>query len=120
MKIKSLVVLVLGIALLASCSRPLADRMDKFVTKTEANYEKYSDKDWAKSQEQFNALVQEYKDNLDSFSKEEKDRINKAMGKYTGILLKKGISKAGNVIQEAVEGASEFLKGVMGSSEDDD
>ena len=46
MKIKSLVVLVLGIALLASCSRPLADRMDKFVTKTEANYEKYSDKDW--------------------------------------------------------------------------
>ena len=69
---------------------------------------------------EFDALVQEYKDNLDSFSKEEKDRINKAMGKYTGILLKKGISEAGNVIQEAVEGASEFLKGVMGSSEDEE
>ena len=119
MKIKSLVVLVLGIALLASCSRPLADRMDKFVTKTEANYEKYSDQDWAKSQEQFNALVQEYKDNFDSFSKEEKERINKAMGKYAGILLKKGVSEAGGVIKDAVEGASEFIKGVMGSEDDD-
>ena len=120
MKIKSLVMLVRGIALLASWSRPLADRMDKFVAKTEAGYEKYSDQDWAKSQEQFNALVQEYKDNFDSFSKEEKDRINKAMGKYTGILLKKGISAAGNVLKDAVDGASEFIKGVMGSSEDDE
>ena len=120
MKIKSLVVLALGIALLASCSRPLADRMENFVSKAEAKYEQYSEQDWAKSQEQFEALVQEYKDNFDSFTKEEKDRINKAMGKYTGILLKKGVTEAGNAIQEAVEGATEFLKGLTGSSEDEE
>ena len=120
MRIKSLLILALGVALLASCSRPLADRMEKFVSKTEANYENYSDQEWAKSQDQFNALVQEYKDNIDSFSKEDKDRINKAMGKYTGIVLKKGVSEAGNVIQQAVEGASEFIKGVMESTEDEE
>ena len=120
MKIKTLVVLALGIALLAGCSRPLADRMDKFVSKTEANCEKYSADDWAKSQEEFSALAQEYKDNYSSFSKEEKERINKAMGKYTGLLLKKGVSEAGSVFQEAVEGATDFLKGIMGSSEDED
>ena len=120
MKIKSLVILALGVVLLASCSRPLADRMEKFVSKTEAGYENYSDQEWAKSQDQFNALVQEYKDNIDSFSKEDKDRINKAMGRYTGIVLKKGVSEAGNVIQQAVEGASEFIKGVMESTEDEE
>ena len=40
------------------------------------------------------------------------------MGRYTGIVLKKGVSEAGNVIQQAVEGASEFIKGVMESTED--
>ena len=120
MKIKSLLILALGVVLLASCSRPLADRMEKFVSKTEAGCEKYSEQDWAKSQEQFSALAQEYKDNYNSFSKEEKDRINKAMGKYTGLLLKKGVSEAGSAIQDAVESASEFIKGMMGSSEDEE
>ena len=76
MKIKVLAALALGVAILAGCSRPLGDRMEKFVSKTEANYEKYSEKDWEKSQAQFEALAQEYKDNFDKLSKEERDQIN--------------------------------------------
>lgn len=116
MKIKSLLTLALGIALLAGCSRPLADRMESFVAKTEARCEKYSDEDWAKSQEQFNALSQEYKDNYQSYTKEEKEKINKAMGKYTGLLLKKGLSTAGSALEDAVESASDFIKGVVDSA----
>ena len=73
-----------------------------------------------KSLHEYQALTQEYKDNYQSFSKKERDRINQALGKYAGILLKKGISSAGNVLQEAIDGASSFLKGVFESDESED
>ena len=120
MKIWTLMILVAGLFILASCTRPLCDRVERFVNKTEANYEKYSEEDWQKSLNEYQALAQEYKDNYQSFSKEEKERINKALGKYTGILLKKGISSAGSVLQEAIDGASSFLKGVFDSAESEE
>lgn len=89
MNIKKLMILLAGLFILASCSRPLEDRIERFVNKTEANYETYSEEDWQKSLNEYQALTQEYKDNYQSFSKEEKDRINQALGKYAGILLKR-------------------------------
>lgn len=88
MNIKKLMILLAGLFILASCSRPLEDRIEGFVSRTEANYEKYSEEDWQKSLNEYQALTQEYKDNYQSFSKEERDRINQALGKYAGILLK--------------------------------
>ena len=120
MNIKKLMILVAGLFIIASCSRPLEDRIEGFVNRTEANYEKYSEEDWQKSLNEYHALTQEYKDNYQSFSKEERDRINQALGKYAGILLKKGISSAGNVLQEAIDGASSFLKGVLESAESEE
>ena len=114
MNIKKLMILLAGLFILASCSRPLEDRIERFVNKTEANYETYSEEDWQKSLNEYQALTQEYKDNYQSFSKEERDRI------YAGILLKKGISSAGNVLQEAIDGASSFLKGVLESAESEE
>jgi hypothetical protein len=110
-----LAALFLGLAILAGCARPLADRVEGFVERTEARYEKYSDEDWQESLGEYQALMKEYRDIYQALPKEERDRINKAFGKYTGVLLKKGISTAGNALQEAVEGASSFLEGLLDS-----
>lgn len=120
MKIKGLIMIALGLLLLTACSRPLEDRVESFVSKTEARYEKYTEEDWQKSMQEYQALAQEYKDNYQSYSKEERDRINKAFGKYTGILLKQGLSTAGNALQQAIDGASSFMKGVFDSMESEE
>lgn len=120
MKIKGLIMITLGLLLLTACSRPLEDRVEIFVSKTEARYENYTEEDWQKSMQEYQALAQEYKDNYQSYSKEERDRINKAFGKYTGILLKQGLSTAGNALQQAIDGASSFMKGVFDSMESEE
>ena len=100
---------------ISSCSRPLENRIDSFVSKTEANCASYSQADWEKSIKEYEALVQEYKDNYDTFNKEQKEKINSAIGKYSGILLKQGIDAVSNSVQNAVDIASSFLKGVKES-----
>ena len=115
MKLYRLFLIVAGLLILAGCSRPLEKRVDSFVSKTEARYENYSEEDWQKSLEEYEALVQEYKDNYKSFSKEEREHINNALGRYSGILLKRGISTAGDALQNLIDGASSFVKGLLDS-----
>ena len=49
MRIKSLIILAVGLLVLAGCSRPLDKRVESFVNRTEANCDKYTDADWEKS-----------------------------------------------------------------------
>ena len=119
MRIKGLMILAATVAILAGCSRPLDKRVESFVAKTEANCEKYTDADWEKSLNEYTALAQEYRDNYKAYSKEERERINEALGKYTRLMLQKGVSTVDNALKDAVDGASSFLKGVFGSDEED-
>ena len=115
MKLYRLFLIIAGLLILAGCSRPLEKRVDSFVSKTEARYENYTEEDWQKSLKEYEALVQEYKDNYKSFSKEEREHINKALGRYSGILLKRGIATAGDALQDLIDGASSFVKGLLDS-----
>ncbi len=119
MRIKSLIVLAVGLLMLAGCSRPPDKRTESFVAKTGANCEKYSEADWEKSVEEYSALAQEYKDNYKAYTKEERERINEALGKYTRLMLKRGASAVDNALKDAADEASSFLKGVFGSDDDD-
>ena len=119
MRIKSLIVIAVGLLVLAGCSRPHDKRVESFVAKTEANCEKYTDADWEKSVEEYSALAQEYKDNYKAFTKEERERINEAFGKYTRLMLKRGASAFDNALKDAADEASSFLKGIFGSDDDD-
>ena len=120
MRIKSLIILAVGLLVLAGCTRPLDQRVESFVAKTEANCEKYTDADWEKSLKEYEALTQEYKDTYKAYTKEERERINEALGKYTRLMLKRGASTIDNALQDAIDEASSFLKGVFGSEEDED
>lgn len=99
----------------SSCSQSLAVRAEKFIEKTEAKCDNYGDEEWAKSIDEYKALATEFSENYDSYSKEEKDKISNALGAYTGILIKHGISTAGLKINEIVDGVSNFLQGILDS-----
>ena len=113
---KTLAIITMLFAMICSSSaRSFEKRLEKFVRTTEQKYEKYSKEDWEQSMKEYQAFLDEYKQNYDSFSKEEKDKINQQLGKYSGILLKQGLSKAGVTLQEVIESTSSFMKGLLDS-----
>ena len=113
------IALIVATALVAAfvwgCSAPLDNRIESFVEKTEAKCESYSQEDWDKSLKQYEALVNEYQTNIDSYTQEQKEKINKAIGRYSGILVKQGVNAAGKAVKDAIDGASSFINGVKES-----
>ncbi len=103
---------------LASCAgKPIEDKFDSFVNKVESKCDSYTQADWDKVIKEYDALIQEYQQNIDSYTQEQKAAVNKAIGKYTGILLKAGVNQAGKAVQDAIDSASSFIKGVSESLE---
>lgn len=106
MKASFLTALAASAILVIGCAttKSLPDRMDEFVEKTETEYKNYTEEDWAKSKAEYEALVNEWNENADSFTMSEKIRVMKAMGCYGTM-----------VIEKEVSGASESLGGILES-----
>ena len=117
MKIQTLI-LSLAIVLLASCSSPLSNRMNEYVSEVEANCKNWTAEDWELSQEEYAILLEEYQMNYDSYTQEEKDAINKAIGRYNGLLIRQGIEEAGSIIKEFGERLPSLIEGFMSAFED--
>lgn len=104
--------------LLQSCSSPLSSRMNEYVTEVEATCQNWTEEDWELSQEEYAKLLEEYDLNYDSYTQEEKDAINKAIGRYNGLLIKQGIDEAGNILKEFGERLPSLIEGFMSAFED--
>lgn len=104
--------------LLQSCSSPLSSRMNEYVTEVEATCQNWTEEDWELSQEEYAKLLEEYELNYDSYTQEEKDAINKAIGRYNGLLIKQGIEEAGSVLKEFGERLPSLIEGFMSAFED--
>ena len=104
--------------LLQSCSSPLSSRMNEYVTEVEATCQNWTEEDWELSQEEYAKLLEEYDLNYDSYTQEEKDAINKAIGRYNGLLIKQGIDEAGNILKEFGEHLPSLIEGFMSAFED--
>ena len=104
--------------LLQSCSSPLSSRMNEYVTEVETTCQNWTEEDWELSQEEYAKLLEEYQLNYDSYTQEEKDAINKAIGRYNGLLIKQGIEEAGSIIKEFGERLPSLIEGFMSAFED--
>lgn len=104
--------------LLQSCSSPLSSRMNEYVTEVEATCQNWTEEDWELSQEEYAKLLEEYELNYNSYSQEEKDAINKAIGRYNGLLIKQGIEEAGSVLKEFGERLPSLIEGFMSAFEE--
>ena len=77
----------------------LSARMSRYVAQTEKKCENWDNQDWEKSKKEYRALIEEYNANKDKYTQEEKDEINRAIGRYNGLLVKHGIEELGDFIQ---------------------
>jgi hypothetical protein len=80
----------------------------------------WTEDDWTLSQQEYEQLLQEYKENYSSYTQEEKDAINRAIGRYNGLLIRHGIEEAGDVLKELGERLPALIDGFMSAFEIDE
>lgn len=105
--------ILFAIALVACSSQPLSSQIDNYVTDVEANCDTWTEEDWELSQEEYVKLLEEYELNYDSYTQEERNAINKAIGRYNGLLIKHGIQEAGSALKDLGERIPSLIEGFM-------
>lgn len=100
--------------LLSGCSswKNVPDKIDAFVGKAEMSAKEYTADDWELSKEEYDALILEYEDNIDKYSKEERALVTKAIGRYQTLMLLNGIDQAASVVNMFKELLPSYLHGV--------
>lgn len=105
---------------LNSCASSLSSRLNEYVNEVESSCINWTEEDWEMSQEEYAKLLEEYELNYDSYTPEERDAINKAIGRYNGLLIKQGIDEAGNMLKEFGERLPSLIEGFMSAFEAED
>ena len=115
MKAKVFAALAAALAITIGCATTMSlpDQLDKFVEKTEKEYKNYTEDDWKKSKEEFEALSAQIEENYDSFSTSDKVRSMKAMGKYGSLVLQNEISGASEALGTVLESIPETINGII-------
>ena len=113
------ILILLGIVLMmTACTGTLPGRFTRLADKVEAKGKEMSKEQWDKCNEKFEALIQEYSDNYDSFDRDQKKEINKAIARYGKAALMSGVSGAADAVSDILEevpGAlNDVLEGVGG------
>lgn len=103
---------------LSSCAAPLSTRMDKYVNECEEKCSNWNQDDWELSKEEYRKLLDEYNLNRDTYTQAEKDAINKAIGRYNGLLVKHGIEGLGEYLKSIGERIPSFIEGFMSAFEE--
>ena len=118
---KKIVLLAIAALLVAACAFSLPGKFTQLADKVAAKGADFTPQQWEKTNAQFEKLVQQYVDQYDKLSNEDKKEINAAIGKYTATALKCGVAdglkqinallkQVPSSIDSAVEGAKGFLE----------
>jgi len=104
-------VAILTISCATSVSLP--DKLDDFVEKTEKEYKNYTEDDWKRSSEEYQALMDEMEKNYDSYSTSEKVRAMQAMARYNKMVLENSLSATSESISDVLESIPEAINDII-------
>ena len=117
-RINSIIVLLVML-FLTSCEIPTSVKFDYHLKKVENNSDDWTEEEWEMSKEQYRKLLKEYEENYDNMTQEERDKINKAIGRYNGILMKNGIKKVDESIDDFIDRLPSLFEGFMSVFEEE-
>ncbi len=106
------ILLLLFTTLSCSTWRKVPDKMDAFVGNAEVSASKYSAEDWAKSKEEYQALINEFSEHEDQYSDAEKARVMKDIGRYHALLVVHGINEAASFVETLKVILPSYLEGI--------
>ena len=113
---KSYHVLILGLVALfaVSCGDPVqqrVDNLDSFIGAVEAEYEEYTTEDWEAADIKIVQLRAELEANYDAMTPEQQKVAMRAIGRYYGLVAKRGISEFAKETQKALESVPSLIEG---------
>lgn len=120
MKLIKAFIIAVGIILATSCASPLSTRMNDYIEEVESTCEDWTSADWELSRAQYELLIEEYKLNYETYTPEEREAINKAIGRYNGLLIRHGIEEVGGILKEFGERLPSLLEGFMSAFDSKD
>ncbi len=104
------------LAFMSSCQtqtqeQKVISKMQALAERVENNKETYSDAEWDKVINEFNALQQQAKEC--EFSKEQLKDLAKVEAELTAAIAKQGAKRVGSDIKDAIDEGKEMLNGVI-------
>ena len=104
------------VAFMSSCQtqtqeQKVISKMKTLAERVENNKETYSDAEWDKVINEFNALQQQAKEC--EFSKEQLKDLAKVEAELTAAIAKQGAKRVGSDIKDAIDEGKEMLNGVI-------
>ena len=104
------------VAFMSSCQtqtqeQKVISKMQALVERVENNKDTYSDAEWDKVINEFNALQQQAKEC--EFSKEQLKDLAKVEAELTAVIAKQGAKRVGSDIKDAIDEGKEVLNGVI-------
>ena len=108
---------LLFVITIAADATSLSAKMNRYLDTIENVCSEWTKKDWNLSKSEYKAFVEEYKANRDTYSQEEKEAINIAIGRYNGLLIKHGMEDLGESIKDFGERIPSFLEGFKSAFE---
>lgn len=112
MKLLSLII-ALAIASQISFRTPLSRKIEAYVDTVEADCSDWTKEQWKKSLQEYSVLLDQYKEESGRYSDEEKYMVNKAIGRYNGLLVKYGVEEAGAFLKKLGERVPPFVEGFV-------
>ena len=110
----------LTVALMAACSNSnLPQKLDSFVDNAELKSGTYDAKDWEKSINQYEKIVEEYSASGKNYSEAEKQMAARAMGRYHSLLLKNGIQASASYLNELKTILPSYFEGLIEGIDED-
>ncbi len=119
MKKLNFIMILLAMLFLTSCEIPTSVKFDNYIERVEEKCDEWTEEEWEVSKEKYRQLLEEYEANYDKMSQEERDAINKAIGRYNGILVKKGIEKVDESINDFIDRLPSLFEGFMSAFEEE-
>lgn len=101
----------------ASFAPSLPRRLETFVEKVEDNCRDWTKEDWQRVKSEYQGLMTECREAYDSMSESEQKRVNAAIGKYRGILVKMGMEDVEEVLKDYGKRIPEQIKGFISAFE---
>ena len=97
---------------LFSCTNSVTavkSKVNSVVVDAEKNYLKFTEKDWVKNDKEIEDLAQMFYENRSHYTPDEIEEINKLIGRYS--ILK--VKKAGNNLMIDLQNAGQQLRGAI-------
>lgn len=97
-----------------ACGDPVqqnVEQLDSYVTRVETESATFSEADWERADLEFEALRQEIDANYEAMTPEQQKAAMRAIGRYYGLMAKRGIDVMTREAQKAIESVPSIIEG---------